>query len=506
MNPATGGLVRRIRPDAYLFFFVLFALIVFLTHLPHLDLPFCWDEMGRFIPAGLDLFENGRWVPRSAPAGVHLPGLPAYLAGVWEAFGYSITATRIAMLLVASACVLVVFLLTIQLCRGLGGTPGFSAVLVLLVSPVFYMQAMLAQPDLPAMLFTVWALLWFLQSRYVASALVCGLLVLVRETGLVVPVVFAVWLWREGKPRQACWFLLPLVAFSAWLVVGRSGGHIFFGSAEFHPVRAAAEFFRSVYYLLVADFHWVGWIAVLVAARRSRIYSQQAWRVTATLVLAQVLGVGVLSGEGLERYLLPVLPLVYIAMAAAWSGCSWSWMRLGQAGMTAGLLGGLFVNPPYPFPYENNLAMVELGRLHQSAAQFLEQHCADRTITTAWPFSAALGRPEYGYVESRLVVREIPDFTSPSVAALDPAAVDIFVLYSRDWDSGWNLWRLPQFRALQRRYYGRQPQISPQLLAIRFRLREVAHWSHHGQWVTVFERRAATTPEVPIQPVLSTGF
>ena len=50
----------------------------------------------------------------------------AYLAAVWTVFGYSITATRIAMLLVASAAALITFLLAIELSRGATGAPAFT--------------------------------------------------------------------------------------------------------------------------------------------------------------------------------------------------------------------------------------------------------------------------------------------------------------------------------------------------------------------------------------------
>ncbi len=35
----------------------------------------------------------------------------------------------------------------------------------------------------------------------------------------------------------------------------------------------------------------------------------------------------------------------------------------------AGLFAGLFFNPPFPFPYENNLAMVDFVQLQRAAAQ-----------------------------------------------------------------------------------------------------------------------------------------
>jgi 4-amino-4-deoxy-L-arabinose transferase-like glycosyltransferase len=492
--------VRRVRPDTYLFFFACFALILAATHLPHLGLPFYWDELGYFVPAARDLHRLGLWIPHSAMPNVHPPGLMLYLAGAWSLCGYSIPVTRAAMLVVAAAAALVIFLLAIQLCRGLRGAPAIHAVLLVLISPLLYTQAMLAQLDLPAMLLTCWALLAFLQTRFLTAALISTALVLVKETGVVVPAVFACWLWREGKPRQALYFLLPLAALAGWLAALAASTGQLFGSREFthynvfyslHPVRAGAALLRRLYYLLIGNFHWAGWLAVWWAARREGLYSHQAWKVAASLAGAHVLAVSLLGGAALERYLLPVLPLAYIAMAAAWSASASRWMRLSQAVVMAGLVLCLFVNPPYPFPYENNLAAVDFVRLHQNAAQFLERHLAGRAITTAWPLSAALRRPEYGYVSRRLAVRELPDFARSKVAALDPGKVEVFVLYSRDWDSGVNLWRWGWFRALRERFYGWEPPVTPEEMEARFPLRQVARWDRRGQWIVVFVRSEA---------------
>lgn len=496
---------RRTRIGTYLFFFAVFALIVLLMHAPYLDLPFYWDELGQFIPAALDLFQRGLWIPHSTVPNVHPPGLMVWLAVVWHIFGYSIPVTRLAMLLLASAAAFATFLLAIQLCRKVGGIAALSAVLLLLVSPLFYTQAMLAELDLPAMLFTVWALLLFLRHRFAVSALVCVALVLVKETGLVVPVILGGWLLIEGKRRAAAWYALPFLALASWvLVLWRSTGHLL-GSTGFtdfnllfplHPVRLGVALLRRCYYLFFENFHWVGWIAVVAAWRRSRIFHNRSWRITASLFCAHVVAVTLLGGATLERYLMPVLPLLYIAMAAAWSAAPSRWTRLGQLALMAGLLFSLFWIPPYPYPFENNLALVDFVRLQQSAAGFLEHISPTGPVTTAWPLSSALRRPEFGYVSRPIQVKGIEDFGATRVAALDPGAVRTFVLYSRDRETAWDPRRIPFIRALARRYYGYEPQIAPPELERRFHLTPIARWSRHGQWVVVF----APTPLLPSSP------
>ncbi len=505
MVPGKGARIERPRAGTYLFFFAAFALIVCLTHLRYLDLPYYWDEMGQFVPAALDIHERGAWIPQRTIPNVHPPGLMAYLAAVWTVFGYSVEATRLAMLLVASATALIVFLLGIELTKGTRplpdgrgsvtlaerrpSAPAFGAVLLVLASPLFYTQAMLAQLDLPAMLFSCWVLLLFLQDRWRAAALLSVALVLVKETAIVVPAVLAAWLWFEGRRRAVLWFLLPALALGAWMIALWHGSGYVLGNSEFaqynlrfplHPVRLAVALVRRVFYLGIEHFHWVGWIFVAVAWRK-RLFATRAWRVAGAVALAHVLVVTIFGGAVLERYLLPALAIMYIAFAAAMP-------RLPQIGLAAALAFGLFWNPPYPFPYENNLAMVDFVRLQETVAGYVAAEYPRTTITTAWPLTAALWLPELGYVEERMSIQRIPDFSPDAVGRLDPASVDVFVLFSRDWVRQMDIRRFTWLRGIVRRVYLWQAQVEGEDIARRFGLDRVAYWERGGQWAAVYAK------------------
>jgi len=99
------------RHASALYFFLAFTGLTLAIHLPYLTLPFFWDELGQFVPAALDLYHDGAWIPHSAAPNVHPPGVMALLALVWRAVGFSIMATRLTMLLLASAGTLFSFLL-----------------------------------------------------------------------------------------------------------------------------------------------------------------------------------------------------------------------------------------------------------------------------------------------------------------------------------------------------------------------------------------------------------
>ena len=228
MPGRSGGNSRRpVSGVTSLFFFVVFAGIILALHLPYLRLPYFWDEMGQFVPAAMDIVRDGAWIPHSVTPNVHPPSVMAYVALVWSVAGRSILATRVAMLVIAALGLLFVFQLGVELCRSLPPVPALLAPVLLLFSPLFYTQSMLAQLDMPAMVLTALALILFLRRRYAAAACVCTLLVLVKETGIVAAGLFLLWLLiRERRLRQACYFLAPFLALGAWLfLLKRATGH-----------------------------------------------------------------------------------------------------------------------------------------------------------------------------------------------------------------------------------------------------------------------------------------
>jgi 4-amino-4-deoxy-L-arabinose transferase-like glycosyltransferase len=490
--------MRGVRPDGYLIFFVAFALVIFLTHALYFDLPYFWDELGQFVPAALDIYHDGAWVPHSTVPNAHPPGVMAYLAAVWKIFGYSIVTTRLAMLALASLTALFTFLLAIQLCRGLPGAPALAPMLLLFADPLFYMQGMMAQLDMPAMLFTSLALLLFLKDRHPGAALACTALVLAKETGGLLPLILGgALLLDRRRARYAAYYAAPFAVLAVWFfVLWRTTGHLF-GDAGFthynigyalHPVRATLCLIRRVYYLFLSDFRWVGSIGMVLAWKRSRIYRNRAWTITALFFAAHVVMVSVLGGAELERYLLPALPLLYIAMSAAWSTLGPLARNVSIAAVAAGLLAGLFVNPPYPFPLENNLAMVDFVELHRNAAHYLEARHPNQTIYTAWPLTAALRDPAFGYVTGKLATFETSDFRYSTLDHLDARGMDVLVLYSRTWEPRWGVLRWPIVARFLRHFYQYEPQMNADQVRWRFGLIQEQRWMQRGQWVEVYGR------------------
>jgi 4-amino-4-deoxy-L-arabinose transferase-like glycosyltransferase len=208
-----------------------------------------------------------------------------------------------------------------------------------------------------------------------------------------------------------------------------------------------------------------------------------------SLTVAYLVMLSLTGGAVLPRYLLPVFPpLVVIAVILIWrlprrvarsvmvlaAGCFvWAW----------------FLNPPYPFPFEDNLAYADFIRLHQQAAQLLEAQAGNRRILTTWPASDELSHPFLGYVRRPLNVVAVEDFGRNDFNGVSPESFDCLYFYSRRWEPANNwLKRFPCLQRLQARYYDYQSQIPEQELAARYHLRLLASFRRRGQWVRIYVR------------------
>ncbi len=127
------------------------------------------------------------------------------------------------------------------------------------------------------------------------------------------------------------------------------------------------------------------------------------------VVTAYVIAMAVIGGAVLARYMLPVVPLVIVVFVSTlWRRVEmWHWV---VAFVVLGFIGGLFINPPYTFSLEDNLAYRDYIQLHQHAEHFLEAHYPASTVLTAWPASDELTRPFLGYVSHPARIIRIEDF------------------------------------------------------------------------------------------------
>ena len=468
------------------------AALLLLLHLPLLPRAYFWDEVGQFIPAALDIYSSGELVPHSTIPNVHPPGIMLWLAAAWHVFGCSTTATRGAMLAIAAlACWWVYRLAADFLCPE---PPAAGMTLALLcLSPLFFSQSIMALLDMPAMALTALALLLFFRERLVLATLACTALVVVKESGALLPAVFVLVLARERRWKQASLFLLPLLPLAGWLVLLHARTGQWLGNAPFahynltyplNPVRLGMAVMRRGYYLFIGTGYAIGTAALLFVRRWWR--PSRAWRVALLFAAAHFAAMCVIGGAVLERYLLPILPISLAAFANALVGLKPSFRIAGFAAMCVLSAICIVVNPVYPFPLENNLAWTDFVAVQEDAAHYLSAQLPDNAIvSTAFPFGGCLRRPELGYTSRRFRVDEIPDFKRVSVEGLRGHRVDAFALFTSTWDP-LGLMRNPHWVRFLERFYDYQPDVTAEELETRLGWHRAARFERHGQWIEIF--------------------
>ena len=242
-------------------------------------------------------------------------------------------------------------------------------------------------------------------------------------------------------------------------------------------MRLLVALLRRIYYLFIGSGHFIGTVALVWALRRMPILRDRPWRIAASFVLAHVLVVSALGGAVLERYLLPALPVVYIAFAISLQALAMKTRRLAFAALLACLIAANFVNPVYPFPFENNLAFVNFVGLEKTAAASVELHRG--VVASAFPMAEALRNPDFGFVDAPREVIEPADFTAPEVEKLKGQSPDMVVVFTRTWDP-LHLLENPLVSRFLSGQYGYQREMRADEIAEALSMNVAGRWTSRG--------------------------
>ena len=195
------------------------------------------------------------------------------------------------------------------------------------------------------------------------------------------------------------------------------------------------------------------------------------------------------GGALLRRYLLPAFPVFYVAAITLIRRLPKAFARGVCFLALAYFVAASFMNPPYPFAFEDNLAYADFVRLHQQAARYLESSKGEPRILTAWPATGELAVPFLGYVGRPLRIVAIDGFTPSDFEQVAADSFDLLYFYSRKWEppNNW-LSRFPFLANLQRRYFDYAPQADAGALVARYRLTLMAEYERRGQWVRIYSK------------------
>ncbi|MCA1632560.1 MAG: glycosyltransferase family 39 protein [Acidobacteria bacterium] len=300
-----------------------------------------------------------------------------------------------------------------------------------------------------------------------ASVALFALAGLAKETAILVPLTLFGWevlclLARRREriaaalclgPRRALrrslmllWALAPLALWFAYHY--SRTGHVF-GNPEYfrynvestlNLARTLEALWRRLAHVTAHMELWVLTLSALAAMLLRPLRDAEGERrrievpvqlLFGALLLAHVVALSVVGGAILARYMLPVLPLVVIICVST------LWRRVRLWALVIALVCGAFAyrsvnNPPYSFPWEENLAYRDFILLHKDAAHVLSDKYPESRVLTAWPATDELKNPYFGYLERPLKVFPVENFKREALeqAARQKSQYDFAFLYS----------------------------------------------------------------------------
>jgi hypothetical protein len=222
------------------------------------------------------------------------------------------------------------------------------------------------------------------------------------------------------------------------------------------------------------------------------------------LLAANAVFFSVLGGALLCRYLLPMYPLVILlAVSTLYQRVRW-WPVLAVLSAAA-FVAGIFIDPPYGFAPEDNLAYARMIRLQQAAIAQLVEHYSGSVVLSAWPATDELSKPELGYVKQPFAVYSIDDFSYAQIAraADTPGSYSTALVFSTKIDPpNPFLSLIPHSEALDQKYFGLHYDLPPE--AIAQQLGGTIVWKERSsdQWAAVlrFNRQFEARMNPPARP------
>jgi hypothetical protein len=523
------------RCPVLLILLLLFFLVLLALHLPLLDLPYFWDEAGYYIPAARDLLLRGSLIPRSSISNAHPPLVMAYLALAWRCLGATPFVTRTAMLGVAAFTLLGVFRLAERVASP---AVAIASVISTALYPVFFTESSFAQLDLAAAGFTFWGILAYVEGRRWTTALWFSLGVLSKETAILAPLaLLACRLGLDRTPTQENrhglnpssdrgpeeasnagsypdldlsrgdrWPLwVASIPLALWYTYHWHQTGFVFGNPEFlrYNLTATLQPTRILLALGLRLWQVLGYMNLFVLTlttlfawrlpplseqgrQRPRIALDVQFSFLAVIVV-YVVALSAIGGAVLARYLLPALPLIVILAMSTLRRRVRHWPAV-VAVVGLGFALALFLNPPYGFSIEDNLAYRDYVLLHRRAESWLEIRYRRARVLTAWPASDELTRPYLGYVTGALDVLRMDDFTAERLIAATelPANFDLALVFSTKYESPYPwLERWPIWRRWETRFFGYHRDVRPGVAAQILGGQLVYEEHSKGQWVGI---------------------
>ncbi len=402
-------------------FFVVLGLMIFICKANILNLPYYWDEWGAYIVPAYRLAQGSllRALPGLHPPYLffgHPPALYLLLAVIYKLLGETIWIFHLLAISFSFLGVYFTYLLGTHL---FNRNVGILAALFLFFSPLYFAQSGMVHADIVITAFGVMTVYFMLKNNYVAYLLSSIIMVMVKESSMVLIVALLIYIFIFEKDRSVV--INKLFKYAIPLIVIC----IFFGFQKL----ATGSFLPNPYFNshAFATFNHNALIHKMISGVGNWLFWEQ-YRIILTFIIIVNIIITLKNGIKKESYLfliiitfyiipfsfiffLPRYILIAFPYFSILGACSIVMIFKGlkkQLAVVVVILA-LFIfelhgNDKRPGNFEKDMQYRDVVLTHMEACKYIEAKYPDKVILATWPISTALKAPLLGYVKRSIKV------------------------------------------------------------------------------------------------------
>ncbi|MDP2338468.1 MAG: glycosyltransferase family 39 protein [Bacteroidota bacterium] len=410
------------------FFFLVPIAILLVIQIPHLSLPYFWDEAWSYIPAIRKMAETG---PSMLPGVIPIdyckghPQFFFFLSSIWmDLSPDSILFMRILPLLISIGVLLVTFF---ELRKFAGIETANIAILLIGVQSTFLAQSIFILPEMLLTLLLIVSLFAFLNRRYLIFAISSSLMVLTKETAIVFTLTFGLYylisiLSKRGKDTfylgHFILLIVPEVIYGMFLLLHYLKFGVFFYADHLSLINLSST----------SILEKIGRVMVMVFSQYGRMLLSLLILITLGLLIIlkkkiQNRNILILCGLSIvifmiftsinsysPRYTLGIIIMLVIVFSVIFSQLPvHPYLRTGVVAIIASIC--LYYSLTHKRSIDTDLGYVEVIRVHQEMVRYCEDNnLYDEPISASFNMYYNLHNNELGYITSNREFTHIMDW------------------------------------------------------------------------------------------------
>lgn len=417
-------LTKNLKIDYYFLGILLLIVGFVIFKIPHLSLPFYWDEAWPFSHAVFKMFEHGpSLMPDAIPTEISRghPLLFHFLASVWmKIFGTSLIANNVFPLFLSVLLILSIYFFAKKL---LSAETGLIASIVFCLQAVFLAQSSFLLLEVLLALFAIWVIYFYLNKQKILYIIFASLLMMTKESGITLVATLVFWeiirvlFIKSDKTISAKAFIINLIVLivpvflvAIYFIVQKiiHGWYFFplhvdFMSFEFGVIKN--KFLIILNFIFFAQGRYIITLLILLSLVvklfiSKRAFAEGKWEVLSILLLF-ILAFKAFSSLNFlsNRYLLITLPpLMLIFSHLLITAFKQSKVVIYAGLIIAGVILVVF-NTKKLNNHDDNLGYIDQVKVHQQMVNYCEQqNLYDSTILTHFLMFVNLSSPYAGYL------------------------------------------------------------------------------------------------------------